>query len=81
MSRRVWRVLQHVALVLFVVFLGFPLLFLVTASFKTQQELQSPDPQLLPAQWNLDNFVGVSGLALALCTYITASRHFDYDES
>jgi multiple sugar transport system permease protein len=57
-SRRIWRVLQYVALVLFVVFLGFPLLFLVTAAFKTQQELQSPDPQLLPAQWNLDNFVG-----------------------
>ncbi|GAA2172889.1 carbohydrate ABC transporter permease [Agrococcus versicolor] len=56
--RRVWRALQYVALVLFVCFLGFPLLFLVTAAFKTQQELQSPDPQLLPAQWNLDNFIG-----------------------
>ncbi|WP_245989857.1 carbohydrate ABC transporter permease [Agrococcus jenensis] len=50
------RVLQYVAIVLFMIFLAFPLLFLFTTAFKSQRELQSPDPQLLPAQWNLDNF-------------------------
>lgn len=52
------RGLQYVAVLVFMVFLAFPLLFLFTTAFKTQQELQSPDPQLLPAQWNLDNFAG-----------------------
>ncbi|KAA6431234.1 carbohydrate ABC transporter permease [Agrococcus sediminis] len=58
MRRRVTlgRALQYVAIALFMVFLAFPLVFLFTTAFKTQAELQSPDPQLLPAQWNLDNF-------------------------
>lgn len=51
------RALQYVAIALFMIFLAFPLLFLFTTAFKSQRELQSPDPQLLPAQWNLDNFV------------------------
>ena len=50
------RAPQYVAIVLFMIFLAFPLLFLFTTAFKSQRELQSPDPQLLPAQWNLDNF-------------------------
>lgn len=54
---RLGRSLQYVALALFMIFLAFPLLFLFTTAFKSQRELQSPDPQLLPAQWNLDNFV------------------------
>ncbi|WP_347753810.1 carbohydrate ABC transporter permease [Agrococcus sp. ProA11] len=54
---RLGRALQYVAVTLFMIFLAFPLLFLFTTAFKTQRELQSPDPQLLPAQWNLDNFV------------------------
>lgn len=53
---RLGRALQYVAVALFMVFLAFPLLFLFTTAFKSQRELQSPDPQLLPAQWNLDNF-------------------------
>ncbi|MGY3128704.1 multiple sugar transport system permease protein [Agrococcus sp. UYP33] len=53
---RIGRMLQYVAIVLFMIFLAFPLLFLFTTAFKSQRELQSPDPQLLPAQWNLDNF-------------------------
>lgn len=60
MSKRTFRLgraLQYVALALFMIFLAFPLLFLFTTAFKSQRELQSPDPQLLPAQWNLDNFV------------------------
>jgi multiple sugar transport system permease protein len=60
MRRRfgIGRALQYVAVALFMVFLAFPLVFLFTTAFKTQAELQSPDPQLLPARWSLDNFAG-----------------------
>ncbi|WP_440710934.1 carbohydrate ABC transporter permease [Herbiconiux sp. YIM B11900] len=55
-SRRVTRPLQYVALAAYVVFLGFPLLFLLITAFKTPQELQSPTPAFLPQQLNFDNF-------------------------
>ena len=56
-TRAVTRPLQYIALALYIVFLGFPLLFLLITAFKTPQELQSPDPQFLPQQFNFDNFV------------------------
>ncbi len=57
MARTFGRVGQYVALALFVIFLGFPLLYLASAAFKTPQELQSTTPTLLPRTWNVDNFV------------------------
>lgn len=54
--RRVTRPLQYIALAAYIVFLGFPLLFLLTTAFKTPRELQSPNPTFLPAQFNWDNF-------------------------
>ena len=57
MTRTFGRVGQYVALLLFVIFLGFPLLYLASAAFKTPQELQSTTPTLLPRTWNVDNFV------------------------
>ena len=57
MARTFGRVGQYVALLLFVIFLGFPLLYLASAAFKTPQELQSTTPTLLPRTWNVDNFV------------------------
>jgi len=56
-SRRIVRPLQYLALLGYVVFLGFPLLFLVITAFKTPQELISPNPSFLPANPNFDNFV------------------------
>lgn len=50
------RPLQYLGLAVYVVFLGFPLLFLLTTSLKTPQELQSPDRSFLPHQLNWDNF-------------------------
>jgi multiple sugar transport system permease protein len=50
------RPLQYLALAVYVVFLGFPLVFLLTTSVKTPQELQSPDPSFLPRALNWDNF-------------------------
>lgn len=55
--RIVGRTGQYIALALFVVFLGFPLLYLASSAFKTPQELQSTEPSLLPRVWTWDNFV------------------------
>lgn len=55
-SRRITRPLQYLAIIGYVVFLAFPLLFLLTASFKTPQELNSPDPQLLPESFSFSNY-------------------------
>jgi multiple sugar transport system permease protein len=38
------------------VFLGFPLLWLILVAFKTPRELNSPNPTFLPQQFNFDNF-------------------------
>ncbi|MGG7466387.1 carbohydrate ABC transporter permease [Plantibacter sp. YIM 135347] len=54
--RRISRPLQYLALLAYMVFLGFPLLFLITTAFKTPAELQSPTPSLLPHSLNFDNF-------------------------
>ncbi|WP_378148178.1 carbohydrate ABC transporter permease [Cnuibacter sp. UC19_7] len=53
---RVARPFQYLALAGYIVFLGFPLLFLLTTAFKTPQELQSPNPTFLPTTFNFDNF-------------------------
>ncbi len=50
------RPLQYLALAGYVVFLGFPLLFLLATSVKTPQELQSGDSSLLPGSVNLGNY-------------------------
>ncbi|MGO4104448.1 carbohydrate ABC transporter permease [Leifsonia sp. YAF41] len=55
-GRRIGRPLQYVALVAYIIFLGFPLLFLLSTAFKTPQELQSPNPTFLPNSLNFDNF-------------------------
>lgn len=56
-QRRITRPLQYVALLAYIVFLGFPLLFLLFTAFKTPQELLSPNPSFLPESLNFDNFV------------------------
>lgn len=50
------RPLQYLALLGYMVFLGFPLLFLLSTSLKTPQELQSGDPSFFPTTLNWDNF-------------------------
>ncbi|WP_104090621.1 carbohydrate ABC transporter permease [Cryobacterium sp. N19] len=51
------RTLQYLALTGYIIFLGFPLLWLLTASFKTPRELSSPTQSFLPESFALDNFV------------------------
>jgi multiple sugar transport system permease protein len=50
------RPLQYAALAAYLVFLAFPLVFLVVAAFKTQRELVAPDPTFLPDGLHWDNF-------------------------
>ena len=54
--RAATRSLQYLAMTAYIVFLGFPLLFLVTAAFKTPQELQSLTSGFFPQSLNLENF-------------------------
>ena len=57
-SRRPWyaTVLMYVALAAFLLFLGFPLLWLLSASFKSSGELNSLAVNLLPAAWDFSNY-------------------------
>ena len=55
-TRTFSRPLQYLALLGYMVFLGFPLLFLLSTSLKTPQELQSADPTLFPKTLDWDNF-------------------------
>lgn len=50
------RVLQYIALVGFVIFLGFPLLWLFSTAFKSPFELTRLNPTVLPTDWTLANF-------------------------
>lgn len=50
------KTLQYVALAAYIVFLGFPLLWLVSASFKSSQELASLNMSLIPSSLHWDNF-------------------------
>lgn len=50
------RVMQYVALAGYVVFLGFPLLWLLSTAFKSAPELVSLHPTLIPREPTLSNF-------------------------
>jgi multiple sugar transport system permease protein len=55
-TRTFARPLQYLALLGYVLFLGFPLLFLLSTSLKTPRELQSPDPSFFPKSPTWTNF-------------------------
>ncbi len=50
------RPAQYVALACYIVFLGFPLLWLVSASLKSSAELNSLVVNLLPQEWHWENY-------------------------
>jgi multiple sugar transport system permease protein len=52
----VTRPLHYLALGVYLVFLAFPLAFLLITALKTQQEITSPEPTLLPDTLYFDNF-------------------------
>ncbi|MET4059445.1 multiple sugar transport system permease protein [Arthrobacter sp. UYP6] len=70
-SRRPWyaTALMYVALTAFLLFLGFPLLWLLSASFKSSGELNSLAVNLLPATWDFSNY----GSALERQNLLTAA--------
>jgi multiple sugar transport system permease protein len=55
-SSKFTRPLQYLALIGFMIFLAFPLIFLVVTAFKTQREVAAPDPSLLPKGLEWSNF-------------------------
>ena len=50
------RVAQYAALLAYVVFLGFPLLWLFSTAFKSPSELTKLTPTVFPTDWTLGNF-------------------------
>lgn len=54
--RTLIRPAQYLALVAYIVFLGFPLLWLISASFKSSGELNSLSISLLPNEWHFENY-------------------------
>ncbi|WP_350274925.1 carbohydrate ABC transporter permease [Kribbella sp. HUAS MG21] len=55
-ARPAARVLQYVAVVVYLVFLGFPLLWLISSSLKSPQEFASITPSLLPKNFDVSNY-------------------------
>jgi len=55
-TRPATRFLQYVAVLAYLVFLGFPLLWLISSSLKSPQEFASITPSLLPKHLNLSNY-------------------------
>jgi multiple sugar transport system permease protein len=57
-GRRPWysTALMYVALAAYLVFLGFPLLWLLSASFKSTRELNSLTANLIPTDWDFGNY-------------------------
>lgn len=55
-ARPLTRVLQYVAVACYVIFLGFPLLWLLSTAFKSPREFASVTPSLLPKHPQLSNF-------------------------
>ena len=50
------RTAQYVALAAYLLFLGFPLLWMLSVSFKGPRELVELHPHLIPSQFTLDNY-------------------------
>jgi multiple sugar transport system permease protein len=73
-TRAFARPLQYLALLGYVLFLGFPLLFLLSTSLKTPQELQSPDPSFFPSSPTWSNF----GDAISKANLVTAAGNSLY---
>jgi multiple sugar transport system permease protein len=54
--RLLLRPAQYTALALYILFLGFPLLWLISASVKSSGELNSLSASLLPHEWHWENY-------------------------
>lgn len=77
------QVFQYLVLGAFLLFLGFPVLWIVSASFKSSAELNSLSARLIPEEWVFTNFttalhrqnlLGAAGnsFLVAVCTMVIA---------
>jgi multiple sugar transport system permease protein len=55
-TRPATRVLQYVAVLAYLIFLGFPLLWLISSSLKSPQEFASITPSVLPKHVDFSNY-------------------------
>lgn len=55
-TRTLYKPAQYALLALYIIFLGFPLLWLISASFKSSAELNSLTVSLIPSEWHLENY-------------------------
>ncbi|MFC6159400.1 carbohydrate ABC transporter permease [Kribbella sp. NPDC058693] len=55
-TRPATRVLQYVAVLAYLIFLGFPLLWLISSSLKSPQEFASITPSILPKHVEFSNY-------------------------
>lgn len=55
-SSRITRPLHYLALICYLIFLAFPLVFLAMFSLKSQREVASPDPSFFPRGFEWGNF-------------------------
>lgn len=55
-SRGLVRAVQYGLLAVFLLFLGFPVLWIISASFKSSAELNSLSANLVPQEWVFSNF-------------------------
>jgi multiple sugar transport system permease protein len=51
------RILQYAAVVVYLIFLGFPLLWLISSSLKSPQEFASITPSLFPKDLDFSNYI------------------------
>jgi multiple sugar transport system permease protein len=57
-TRPAARVLQYVAVVIYLIFLGFPLLWLISSSLKSPREFAGITPSLFPKDIDFSNYTG-----------------------
>lgn len=55
-NKRLSTTLTYIVLILGSILMIFPFVWMLLTSFKTQAESMAIPPQILPAQWNFDNF-------------------------
>lgn len=61
MRRRLLRTGQYAALSVYLIFLGFPFLWMLSTSFKTRRELVTLNQSLIPKDWEFSNYTNALG--------------------
>ena len=80
-TRGLVRAVQYGLLAVFLLFLGFPVLWIISASFKSSAELNSLSANLIPQEWVFSNFTEAldrqnllvsagNSLLVAVCTMV-----------